>query len=407
HAAALRYGGGRVRGMGVGLYLVYPAFYTDVSENYRLGRWARVRTDLGGFYFNLLFSLGIGVLYACTGAEYLLLAIVLLVLDILRQSLPFVRMDGYWALADLTGIPDFFATLVPFLRSLVPAARWPGQRLPPLQPWVRSVYAGYLLVTLPLLAFALGELLLGLPRLAFTAAGTGERLGFQLSAAWQQGAVVLFAVTLVQGLLLVLPVAGLALMLINLGRRCGRLLWRLSAPTPLRRAAGATIALAVATVVVRLWLPAVQAGVPSQAVPEVARLPVGIPGVPAPFGIPLAAQPDAAMLAGPPAPRGGADGGAEGAGIAGAWLALPADADPPGAAVTIAGGPARSLVLQPDGRYCVQPLSGPKRCGSYHVLAGTPAAANGAVLSGAGQTLTVLGADGNLLLLQPAATAVP
>src|SRR5207302_11189577 len=29
HAAALRYGGGKVRGMGVGLYLVYPAFYTD------------------------------------------------------------------------------------------------------------------------------------------------------------------------------------------------------------------------------------------------------------------------------------------------------------------------------------------------------------------------------------------
>lgn len=42
HAAALRYGGGKVRGMGVGLYLVYPAFYTDVTDNYRLGRWGRV-----------------------------------------------------------------------------------------------------------------------------------------------------------------------------------------------------------------------------------------------------------------------------------------------------------------------------------------------------------------------------
>jgi putative peptide zinc metalloprotease protein len=406
HAAALRYGGGRVRGMGVGLYLVYPAFYTDVSENYRLGRWARVRTDLGGFYFNLLFSLGIGALYARTGAEYLLLAIVLLVLDILRQSLPFVRMDGYWALADLTGIPDFFATLIPFLRSLVPAARWPGQRLPPLRPWVRGVYAGYLLITLPLLAFALGELLLGLPRLALTAAGTGERLGHQLTAAWQQGAVVLFALTLVQGLLLVLPVAGLALMLVNLSRRCGRLLWRLSAPTPLRRAVGATIALAMAAVLVRLWLPAVQAGMPRQAAPELARLPVGMPGVPAPFAIPLAAQPDAAALAGPPAPQGATNGG-EGAGLAGAWLALPADGDPPGAAVTIAGSPARSLMLQPDGRYCVQPLSGPLRCGSYHVLAKTPATVDGTVLSSAGQTLTVLGPDGNLLLLQPVATAVP
>src|SRR5688500_12225333 len=43
HAAALRYGGGKVRGIGVGLYIVYPVFYTDVTDSYRLGRWARVR----------------------------------------------------------------------------------------------------------------------------------------------------------------------------------------------------------------------------------------------------------------------------------------------------------------------------------------------------------------------------
>ncbi|MBI3969448.1 MAG: hypothetical protein HY329_27705, partial [Chloroflexi bacterium] len=59
HAAALRYGGGKVRGMGAGIYLVYPAFYTDVTDAYRLGRWGRVRTDLGGIYFNFIFALGI------------------------------------------------------------------------------------------------------------------------------------------------------------------------------------------------------------------------------------------------------------------------------------------------------------------------------------------------------------
>lgn len=56
HASALRYGGGRTQTMGVGLYLIYSAFYTD---SYRLGRWARMRTDLGGFYFHLLFALGV------------------------------------------------------------------------------------------------------------------------------------------------------------------------------------------------------------------------------------------------------------------------------------------------------------------------------------------------------------
>src|SRR5581483_9134770 len=64
HAAALRYAGGRVNTMGAGFYLVYPAFYTDVSDNYRMRRWVRVRTDLAGFYFNLIFALGIMGLYA-------------------------------------------------------------------------------------------------------------------------------------------------------------------------------------------------------------------------------------------------------------------------------------------------------------------------------------------------------
>jgi putative peptide zinc metalloprotease protein len=45
--------------MGVGLYLFYPVFYSDVTDSYRLGRSARVRTDLGGVYFHLIFALGL------------------------------------------------------------------------------------------------------------------------------------------------------------------------------------------------------------------------------------------------------------------------------------------------------------------------------------------------------------
>jgi putative peptide zinc metalloprotease protein len=45
---ALRFGGGRARSMGAGVYLFIPVFYTDPTESYRLGRAAHVRTDLGG-----------------------------------------------------------------------------------------------------------------------------------------------------------------------------------------------------------------------------------------------------------------------------------------------------------------------------------------------------------------------
>src|SRR5262249_3365031 len=75
HASALRYGGGNVRGMGVGLYLIYPAFFTDVTDSYRLGRWARVRTDLGGIYFHAIAALSLIALAAATGSELLLFAV--------------------------------------------------------------------------------------------------------------------------------------------------------------------------------------------------------------------------------------------------------------------------------------------------------------------------------------------
>ncbi len=47
HAAAARYSGGQPGAMGAGLYLVWPAFYTDVTDSYRLDRGGRIRTDLG------------------------------------------------------------------------------------------------------------------------------------------------------------------------------------------------------------------------------------------------------------------------------------------------------------------------------------------------------------------------
>src|SRR4051794_4147094 len=49
---ASRASGGRRSGMGGGMYLVWPACYTDVTEACRLPRPARLRTDRGGSYFN-------------------------------------------------------------------------------------------------------------------------------------------------------------------------------------------------------------------------------------------------------------------------------------------------------------------------------------------------------------------
>ena len=45
------------------------------------------------------------------------LAIFVINLDMARQLIPFVRLDGYWLLSDLTGIPDLFTQMGSFIRN--------------------------------------------------------------------------------------------------------------------------------------------------------------------------------------------------------------------------------------------------------------------------------------------------
>ena len=126
HAAGCRYGGARPGRIGAGIYLVWPAFFTNVTDSYRLSRAGRLRTDLGGLYFNMIFMLVLAAFYAATSAEILLLVIAITHLEMLEQLLPFVRFDGYFILSDLVGVPDLFARVAPVLRSCL--SRW--QRRP-------------------------------------------------------------------------------------------------------------------------------------------------------------------------------------------------------------------------------------------------------------------------------------
>jgi hypothetical protein len=158
HASALRYEGGRARAMGAGFYLAFPAFYTDVTDSYRLGRRARIRVDLGGPYFHAIFTLGLFALYLLTAKEHWLVLVLLLDIEIGRQFLPIGRLDGYWAMADLTGIPDFLSRLVPFLANLLPISLPESLQLPPLRPLPRRVFALYsvaLLIGFPAVVFYL------------------------------------------------------------------------------------------------------------------------------------------------------------------------------------------------------------------------------------------------------------
>ncbi|MBV9312462.1 MAG: hypothetical protein JO100_01725 [Pseudonocardia sp.] len=117
-----RYGGARPGKMGMGLYLLWPALYSTVTGSYRLSRAGRLRTDLSGVYFNAVFIAGMSIAYLNTSSPWLLVAIIVLHIETVTQFLPMIRLDGYYILSDLIGVPEPFSLLRPVLTSIIPRA---------------------------------------------------------------------------------------------------------------------------------------------------------------------------------------------------------------------------------------------------------------------------------------------
>jgi putative peptide zinc metalloprotease protein len=148
HVSACRYGGARPGKMGFGLYLVWPALFSTVTDSYRLSRAGRLRTDLGGVYFNTVFITGMNLAYLYTQAPWLFVGIVVLHIETTIQFLPIIRLDGYYILADLIGVPDLFSRLGPVLASAIPG-RPTHPRVRELKPWVRRIVTLWVLIVVP------------------------------------------------------------------------------------------------------------------------------------------------------------------------------------------------------------------------------------------------------------------
>ncbi|MFE9954986.1 hypothetical protein [Micromonospora sp. NPDC005299] len=254
HAAACRYGGATPGTMGVGLYLVWPAFYTNVDDSYRLGRAGRIRVDLGGLYFNAIVAVAIFATWAITRWDALLLVIVAQVLQMLRQLAPFVRFDGYHILADLTGVPDLYARIKPTLLGLLPT-RWNRPESKVLKPWARVVVTLWVLIVVPLLLITLVLMVTALPRVVATAWQGLRRQSVLLVANWVDGDVPSIGVRLLSVLAICLPLLGTAYLLIRLVRRTVRSVWRATAGRRLHRVGAVVAGGALVAALVWAWWP--------------------------------------------------------------------------------------------------------------------------------------------------------
>jgi putative peptide zinc metalloprotease protein len=222
HVTACRYGGARPGIMGIGLYLVWPALYSTVTDAYRLDRVGRLRTDLGGVYFNAIFMAGLTLAYLGTGAVWLLPAMLLMHVQVAWQFVPSLRFDGYYMLADLVGVPELFSYVGPALKSLMPG-RPAHPRVRELRPRSRRLIVLWVALTIPTLLFYLGLFLLLMPRVLPQVWAALLQCVSAMQAAARAGDVATVTLGVVQLLLLLLPWVGSALVAVTFLRMLRRL----------------------------------------------------------------------------------------------------------------------------------------------------------------------------------------
>lgn len=151
HASALVSSGCTQTEIGFGLYIYYPVLYTDVSEAWKLSRQRRALIDVGGVYFQSVFQLLLLGLFFINGSTVFIYFFLFNDLIMFRTMNPFLRMDGYWLVADLFGIFNLREQSTKLIQHYVlksfGSARVTQTPLQKLQPQTRVALAVYSLLS--------------------------------------------------------------------------------------------------------------------------------------------------------------------------------------------------------------------------------------------------------------------
>ena len=215
HATGSRYGGAQPGAIGAGVYLLWPVFYNDLNDSYRLGRAGRLRADLGGVYFNAVYIVALMGVYGATGYRPLLLVAAVQHLVILQQFLPFVRLDGYYLVSDLAGVPDLFGRIRPLAAAVLLGRDDRNTGWRELRPRVRVIVTAWIVLTLPLLAAGVVLLAISTPHLLTVGAGVVHANGRLLVLAVRSHHAVTATLLAVQLAVVGLPLLGVSSALIR------------------------------------------------------------------------------------------------------------------------------------------------------------------------------------------------
>ncbi|MGW5371249.1 hypothetical protein ACWES4_23800, partial [Streptomyces sp. NPDC004011] len=254
HASACRYSGAVPGKIGCGIFLIWPSLYTDVTDVYRIGKAGRLRTGLGGVYFNVVFMLALTAAYLVSGQSFLLAAVYLAHFEVLEQLMPALRLDGYYILGDLAGVPDLYGKIKPILLSLLPGRHRAAAQVADLKRSARVIVTVWVLTMVPLLLAEAAYALWNLPRLLTTAVrGLHEQTARTLTA-FTEGHLAAGLAAAVGTLMLLCPMAGGAYLTARLTTRLWRAAAKASQGRPAVRLTLATATLAACAVLATAWI---------------------------------------------------------------------------------------------------------------------------------------------------------
>src|SRR3954451_11727516 len=234
-------------------------------------------------YFNAIFALAAAGAYFATGFEPLLLVVLVQNFAILQQLLRLLRLDVYYIISGLTGVPDMLARIKPVLQSMLPG-READPRVTELKPCVRAVLTGYVCTIVPVLILSLVLMIVHAPFAFATAYDSAGVQWYKIAAAPGMAAA---ATGVVQLALLVLPCLGMVLTSGRVGGRVCRSAWCWSEGEPLRRGVLGISAVGAIGLAAFVWWPngdyrpiqPTERGTVQPAVRHLRALPTGRPAL--------------------------------------------------------------------------------------------------------------------------------
>lgn len=117
HIVAAKKYSSKTGGIGVGIYFYMPVAYADVHETWNLKISQRMVVSIGGAYWGILATIPLLIITLLFNLKALADFIIAFHFSFIFLFNPFLKMDGYWFLCDLLGIPNLRNKVKMFLKE--------------------------------------------------------------------------------------------------------------------------------------------------------------------------------------------------------------------------------------------------------------------------------------------------